>query len=430
MIEFSLLGEERLNPTVIKVVGCGGAGSNAVNRMIQTKESNIEFIAINTDLQALNTSRAEKKLGIGSKLTKGLGAGGKPEIGERAAIEDAEALTNVLRGSDMVFITAGMGGGTGTGAAPVVAKIAKGLGALTVAVVTKPFNFEGRVKMKIANEGIVKLQNEVDTLIAIPSQNLLKNIEKDTPLLEAFRIADGVLSQGVLGISDILTKPGLINTDFNDVRTTMEGKGAAIMGIGEASGKNRAEAAATAAINNPLLEDSRIDGAKNVLVNITGAENLALSEIEQVMDIITGSADQDALIKYGTVIDPETEDTISVTVIATGFTQPSVMAAEAERDVQTGGKSGYVDYNEFVTVTKNALTKNVAGANDIPDAAPQSEAAFAGRPANLETPAYLRNKKIILSDTAFPRRESPQRESVPKGGTGSTQMRQQEFTWK
>jgi hypothetical protein len=233
-----------------------------------------------------------------------------------------------------------------------------------------------------------------------------------------------------LGISDILTKPGLINTDFNDVRTTMEGKGAAIMGIGEASGKNRAEAAATAAINNPLLEDSRIDGAKNVLVNITGAENIALSEIEQVMDIITGSADQDALIKYGTVIDSDVEDSISVTVIATGFTQPSIMAAEAGREAQTNKKLVDFPYDEYFAVTRPALTKNPAGASDMPDAHVPAEAASAGGPVTLETPAYTRNKKIVLNDTAFPRRESLQAGSVSKGMAGSAQMRQQEFIWK
>jgi cell division protein FtsZ len=326
--------------------------------MIQTKEGNVEFIAVNTDLQALNLSRAEKKIGIGSKLTKGLGAGGKPDIGERAAIEDTEALTNVLRGSDMVFVTAGMGGGTGTGSAPIVAKIAKSIGALTVAVVTKPFNFEGRAKMRLAEEGIKKLQAEVDTLIPIPSQNLQKVIEKGTPITEAFLVADGVLSQSVLGISDILTKPGLVNTDFMDVRTALEGKGAAIMGTGLAAGKNRAVDAANFAINNPMLEDSRIDGAKNVLVNITSGENLSLDEITDVMDIITASADQEALIKYGTVIDPDMVDEISVTVIATGFGTP-VSSVELEKGMEGNKRpdGNYVSWNEYIAISRDDITK-------------------------------------------------------------------------
>ncbi|MDR3285011.1 MAG: cell division protein FtsZ [Treponema sp.] len=420
MLDFTLVGEEKINPTVIKVVGCGGGGSNAVNRMIQSKDNAVEFVVINTDLQALNMSRAEKKIGIGNKLTKGLGAGGKPEVGERAAVEDAEALTNVLRGADMVFITAGMGGGTGTGAAPVVAKIAKSLGALTVAVVTKPFNFEGSRKMRLAEEGIIKLQQEVDTLIAIPNQNLMKNIDKKTSITDAFLIADAVLSQSVLGISDILTRPGLINTDFNDVRTTMEGKGAAIMGTGNSSGNNRAVDAATAAINNPMLEDSRIDGAKNVLVNITSGENLALFEIEEVMGIITDTADKDALIKYGTVIDPEMEDEISVTVIATGFGHAPSSLAEPERGAESA-KGNYMDYGSYLAVTRNSLKEKGAGAASgktetaAPAAMPISREA-----SDLETPTVLRRNTISLRDAGL-----SMREPLRAGG-----LRQQEFVWK
>jgi len=263
MIDFSVVGEKTANPTVIKVIGAGGGGSNAVNRMIESGIKNVEFIVVNTDLQALAGSHAHQKIGIGSKLTGGLGAGGKPEIGEQAAEEDFETIENVLKGADMVFITAGMGGGTGTGAAPIIAKIAKQQGALTVGVVTKPFDFEGRAKMRLADEGICKLREEVDTLIVIPNQHLLRIVDKKTPIKQAFLVADDVLRQGVQGISDLITQPGEVNIDFADVRTTMQGKGDAILGVGAGSGDSRALDAATAAITNPLLEDSHIEGAKN-----------------------------------------------------------------------------------------------------------------------------------------------------------------------
>ena len=257
MIDFSIvddkIGEKAANPTVIKVIGVGGGGSNAVNRMIDAGIKNVEFIVANTDLQALSGSRAPKKIGIGSKLTGGLGAGGKPEIGEQAAEEDIDTIANMLKGADMVFVTAGMGGGTGTGAAPIIAKAAKENGALTVGVVTKPFDFEGKVKMRLADEGIAKLHEQVDTLIVIPNQNLLRIVDKTTPIKQAFLIADDVLRQGVQGISDLITQPGEVNIDFADVRTTMEGKGDAILGVGKGEGENRAVDAATAAINNPLL---------------------------------------------------------------------------------------------------------------------------------------------------------------------------------
>ena len=330
MLNFSVMDENPVSPTVIKVIGAGGGGSNAVNRMIEEGLQHVEFIVANTDKQALNKSVAENKLVIGSKLTNGLGAGGKPEIGEKAAIEDSEAIANILRGADMVFVTAGMGGGTGTGAAPIIAKIAKEQGALTVGVVTKPFNFEGNVKMKLAEEGIRKLHEQVDTLIVIPNQYLLSVVDKKTSIKEAFRIADDVLRQGVQGISDLITHPGEVNIDFADVRTTMEGKGDAILGIGEASGENRAVDAATQAISNQLLKDSQIDGAKNILVNIRCSEDFSLIETEEIVNLIRQSADPDVLLIYGQIIDPNMTDTVSVTVIATGFPKNSESVSQQD----------------------------------------------------------------------------------------------------
>ena len=329
-MEFSLVGDKTASPTVIKVIGAGGGGSNAVNRMIDAGVSSVEFVVVNTDLQALNSSNAPVKLGIGSKLTGGLGAGGKPEVGEKAAEEDAETIANVLKGADMVFVTAGMGGGTGTGAAPVIAKIAKEQGSLTVGVVTKPFNFEGKVKMQLAEAGIAKLREHVDTLIIIPNQNLLKIVDKKTPIREAFRKADDILRQGVQGISDVITTAGEVNCDFADVRSCMEQKGDAILGIGEGRGENRAVDAATHAIDNPLLADSHIDGAQNILINITGGDDLTLAETEDIISTITSAAAEDVKLKYGTVIDPSFDDQIKVTVIATGFSSDSVSSGTAE----------------------------------------------------------------------------------------------------
>ena len=324
-------------PTVIKVLGVGGGGSNAVNRMIAGGLSHVEFIAVNTDLQALKLSKAEVTLPLGSQLTGGLGAGGVPEVGEKAAMEDREAIKKILLGADMVFITAGMGGGTGTGGAPVVAQIAKEMDILTVAVVTKPFDFEGRRKMQLAEEGIHRLRESVDTLIIIPNQYLLKIVDRKTPIKEAFLLADDVLRQGVQGISDLITKPGEINIDFADVRTIMKGQGDALMGIGTGRGDNRSVDAATNAINNPLLEDARIEGAKGILVNVTGGEDFSLTEYEEIIKIITANADHDALIIPGTAMDEREDDGVQVTVIATGFhsesqTSPVVQEQDQEED--------------------------------------------------------------------------------------------------
>ncbi len=311
--------EGTINPTVIKVIGAGGGGSNAVNRMIATGVKSVQFIAVNTDLQDLERSKAEIKLGIGTKLTKGLGAGGKPEVGEKAAMEDREIIEQSLRGADMVFVTSGLGGGTGTGSAPIIAQTARDLGALTVAVVTKPFSFEGKVVGRIADEGLDKLRQAVDTVIVIPNQNLLKVVDKKTPIKQAFLLADDVLRQGVQGISDLITLAGDINIDFADVRTVMQGQGDAIMGIGVGTGDNRAVDAANKAVNNPLLEDAKIEGARNVLVNVTGGEDFSLVEYQEIVDYITEKADEDAHIIAGFVTDPRIEDEVRVTVIATGF---------------------------------------------------------------------------------------------------------------
>lgn len=318
-MEIEVMQHREISPTVIKVIGAGGGGSNAVNRMMECGLANVDFVVANTDVQALNYSNAPSKLAIGSKLTGGLGAGGKPEVGEKAAVEDTEMITNAIRGADMVFVTAGMGGGTGTGAVPVIAEIARSQGALTVGVVTRPFDFEGKVKQRLAEEGIEKLRKSVDTLIVIPNQHLLKLVDRRTPIKQAFTMADDVLRQAVQGISDLITHPGLINIDFADVKTTMEGQGDAIMGVGTGEGDNRSVDAATNAINNPLLEDSHIEGANHILINISGSEDMTLVEVEEIVKIVTANADPDALIIYGTAIDNAMGDRISVTVIATGF---------------------------------------------------------------------------------------------------------------
>lgn len=302
----------------IKVIGVGGGGSNAVNRMIEAGVQGVEFIAVNTDAQALNRSKAPIRLQIGEKLTRGLGAGAKPEIGKKAAEESREQIENVLKGADMVFVTAGMGGGTGTGAAPEIAAIARELGALTVGVVTKPFTFEGKRRANQAEQGVAALKENVDTLIVIPNDRLLEIVDKNTPMLEAFREADNVLRQGVQGISDLIAVPGLINLDFADVRTIMTERGSALMGIGQATGENRAQEAAKKAICSPLLETS-IEGARGVLMNITGGTNLSLYEVYEAADIVTQASHPEVNMIFGAVINEELKDEIIVTVIATGF---------------------------------------------------------------------------------------------------------------
>lgn len=317
MLQFEVTNQQFAS---IKVIGVGGGGTNAVNRMIEAGLQGVEFIAVNTDGQALLRSNADIRLRIGDQLTKGLGAGANPEIGRQAAEESREEIIKVLQDVDMVFVTAGMGGGTGTGAAPVIADIAKEMGALTVGVVTKPFSFEGKVRKSQAEEGVKSLKDRVDTLITIPNERLFQIVDKKTSIVEAFRIADDVLLQGVQGISDLITITGLINVDFADVKTIMTNAGSALMGIGLAKGDNRASEAAKTAVSSPLLETS-IEGAKGILLNITGSSNLGLFEINEAAAIVTEAADPDANIIFGAVIDEEMGDEIRVTVIATGFNQ-------------------------------------------------------------------------------------------------------------
>lgn len=319
----------------IKVIGCGGGGSNAVNRMIENGVKGVEFITVNTDAQALQTSKSDQKLQIGDKLTRGLGAGANPEVGKKAAEESRELIFNTLKGADMVFVTAGMGGGTGTGAAPVIAEIAKECGALTVGVVTRPFTFEGRKRAMQAEQGIAALKEKVDTLIVIPNDRLLEIVDKKTPMLEAFREADNVLRQGVQGISDLIAVPGLINLDFADVKTIMTERGSALMGIGEATGENRAAEAAKKAIQSPLLETS-IDGARGVLMNITGGTNLSLYEVNEAADIVASASDLEVNMIFGAVIDESFKDEIKVTVIATGFEHKASVPSQPVRKPSTG----------------------------------------------------------------------------------------------
>jgi cell division protein FtsZ len=316
----------------IKVVGVGGGGNNGVNRMIAAGLRGVEFIAINTDKQALFLSKANTKIQIGEKLTKGLGAGANPEIGEKAANESRDEISQSIKGADMVFVTTGMGGGTGTGAAPIVAQVAKEMGILTVGVVTKPFMFEGRKRMQNAERGIENLRASVDTLITIPNDRLLQVVEKKTSIVEAFRIADDVLRQGVQGISDLIAVPGLVNLDFADVKTIMMDTGLAHMGIGRAAGENRAEEAAKQAIHSPLLETS-IEGARGVLLNITGGADLGLFEVNLAAELVQKSADPDANIIFGAVIDENLKDEIILTVIATGFEKgPSIRKSEKSNE--------------------------------------------------------------------------------------------------
>ena len=313
----------------IKVIGVGGGGSNAVNRMIDSGLQGVDFLVANTETQALDNSKADIKIQLGEKLTKGLGAGANPQVGEEAAQESREEITKALQGSDMVFVTAGMGGGTGTGAAPIVAECAREMGALTVGVVTKPFTFEGKRRKNQADKGIEMLTSKVDTIIEIPNDKLLQVVDKKTPLNEAFRTADDVLRQGIKGISDLITVPGLINLDFADVKTIMTNQGEALMGIGIGEGENRAVDAAKMAINSPLLETS-IEGAKGILLNITGSGDLSLFEINEAAEIISEAADPEANIIFGSVIDENLGDRVQITVVATGFgAQPKSAAVKS-----------------------------------------------------------------------------------------------------
>jgi cell division protein FtsZ len=318
--------EEARNDARIKVIGVGGGGNNAVNRMIDSGMEHIEFIVANTDLQALRMSRANTKIQLGVKLTNGLGAGANPEIGRKAALEDSDKIIEALEGADMVFVTAGLGGGTGTGATPIIASLASEMGALTVAVVTKPFAFEGKRRMQQAERGISELMESVDTTIVIPNEKLLA-VAENAGFFESFRIADDILRQGVQGISDIITIPGIINRDFADVKAIMAGMGYAVMGAATAAGEHRTTEAAQRAIASPLLEAGAIDGARGILINITGSSSLKLAEVQQACTIIQGAAHEDANIIFGAVLDEKMKDSVKITVIATGFTEAEMRSS-------------------------------------------------------------------------------------------------------
>ena len=362
----------------IKVVGVGGAGNNAVNRMIESGIEGIEFIAVNTDAQALFTSKAQTRINIGRATTRGLGAGANPEIGKKAAEESSEELKQVLSGADMVFITCGLGGGTGTGAAPVIAEIAKSLGALVVGVVTKPFAFEGQQRSNKAFDGFENLRNKVDTLITIPNDKILAIIDKKTPLLEAFHVADEILKQGVQGVSELITHPGLINVDFADVRSVMESAGSALMGIGYGSGENRAIEAARAAIESPLLELS-INGAKGLLLNITGGSDLSMFEVDEASRLIKELCDPNANIIFGTSIDERYTGEIKITVIATGFSE--------ETNVQLTGMSrgGFGQNRLFPSTPAPQIQNQSFYGNNTPTPQPEPQNDY-------DVPAFLRNK--------------------------------------
>ena len=354
-IEDTTTGEQA-TPTIIKVVGVGGGGGNAVNRMIANGLKKVSFVALNTDVQALQRSNAQTRIAIGKELTGGLGAGGQPEIGEKAAQESKEEIKKELENADMVFITAGMGGGTGTGAAAVVAEIAKSCNALTVAVVTTPFTFEGKKKLSLAEQGIEKLRKSVDTLIIIPNQHLLNVVEQNTPIKKAFLLADSALLQAVQGISDLITEPGEINIDFADVKTVMKGKGDALIGLGFGEGTNRAVEAAMQSINNPLLENASIEGAKAVLVNIAGGDNLTLQEYQDVVELITANVDEEALITAGQSYNPALGERIRVTVVATGFEHRSVSTGANAAEIFGTNKNGK---GEGETVEQNVYPRKI-----------------------------------------------------------------------
>ena len=351
---------------VIKVVGVGGGGTNAVNRMVDAGLKGVEFIAVNTDAQALLMCDADVKLHIGGKITRGLGAGANPLVGRAAAEESRDEIREILKGADMVFVTAGKGGGTGTGGAPVIAEVARELGALTVGVVTKPFSFEGRKRSSQAEAGIEELAKKVDTLIIIPNDRLLQVVEKRTSIIEAFKVADDVLRQGVQGITDLITVPGLINLDFADVRTIMKSAGSALMGIGVASGENRGVEAARMAISSPLLESS-IEGATGILLNISGGPDMGLFEVNEAAEIISKAADTEANVIFGAVIDESLGEQMRVTVIATGFDRQRHAEAESDRSIE------------------RPMAK-------LPEVAPQKTNAFDMDDDVLEIPRFLRDK--------------------------------------
>ncbi|MGA2390685.1 MAG: cell division protein FtsZ [Candidatus Sulfotelmatobacter sp.] len=408
--------EEPLNDAKIKVIGVGGGGGNAVNRMIDAGVEGIEFIAANTDLQALRMSRAPVKLQLGVKLTNGLGAGANPEVGRKAALEDSDKIIEALEGADMVFVTTGLGGGTGTGAAPIIASLASEMGALTVAVVTKPFSFEGKRRMTQADRGIAELMDSVDTTIVIPNEKLLA-VAEDAGFFESFRVADDILRQGVQGISDIITIPGIINRDFADVKTIMARMGYAVMGTATASGTKRTTEAAQRAIASPLLEAGAIDGARGILINITGSASLKLAEVQQACSIIQSAAHEDANIIFGAVLDEKMKDAVKITVIATGFRE--VPRSQRKPEIYTSFASSHEEAMNFPQAVAPApdpffepmperRVEEVAAPESFPATAPTATAEIISletmrsamvanfEQEDLDVPAFLRKRGDVM----------------------------------
>ena len=385
--------EEPRNDAKIKVIGVGGGGGNAVNRMIDAGVEGIEFIVANTDLQALRMSRAPVKLQLGVKLTNGLGAGANPEVGRKAALEDSDKIIEALEGADMVFVTTGLGGGTGTGAAPIIASLACEMGALTVAVVTKPFAFEGKRRMAQAERGIAELMESVDTTIVIPNEKLLA-VAQDAGFFESFRVADDILRQGVQGISDIITIPGIINRDFADVKTIMARMGYAVMGTATASGQLRTTEAAQRAIASPLLEAGAIDGARGILINITGSASLKLAEVQQACSVIQAAAHDDANIIFGAVLDEKMKDSVKITVIATGFRE--VPAARPFRDMRPSFASAHDDAMEFPETTE-PMTEPEIPAAELRMSEDRAEVRMEGSRFVADPPAAAQNTGDVAS---------------------------------
>jgi cell division protein FtsZ len=398
--------EEPRNDAKIKVIGVGGGGGNAVNRMIESGLEGIEFVVANTDLQALRMSRAAVKIQLGVKLTSGLGAGANPEVGRKAALEDSEKIIEALEGADMVFVTAGLGGGTGTGAAPIIASLAAEMGALTVAVVTKPFNFEGKRRMHQCERGLSDLIDAVDTTIVIPNEKLLA-VAQDAGFFESFRVADDILRQAVQGISDIITIPGIINRDFADVKTIMQGMGYAVMGTATASGTRRATEAAQKAIASPLLEAGAIDGARGILINVTGSSSLKLAEVNEASTIIQNAADEDANIIFGAVLDEKMKDAVKITVIATGFKDADVLRRRQEATrtpliSQRPRRDAFFDDPEIEPTPEpgpdmvmQAPVEAVQVVEPSPTQ-PQVSVAPSFQPDDLDVPAFMRKRTDIM----------------------------------
>jgi len=400
------LDEERRHGAHIKVIGVGGGGGNAVNRMVRAGFDGVEFIVANTDLQTLRGNPAPVKLQLGAKLTKGLGAGAEPNIGRQAALEDTDQIIEALDGADMVFVTTGLGGGTGTGAAPVIASLASELGALTIAVVTKPFRFEGRKRMTQAEQGLAELRECVDTVITIPNERLLATIERTTSLTDAFATADDVLRQAIQGISDLILVPGLINLDFADVKTIMSGMGLAIMGTGVADGQTRAMDAANFAISSPLLEDASVSGARGVIINVTGGPDLSLIEVSEASAVIQEAAHEDANIIFGAVLDPKMTGRVKITVIATGFDRPgAARAASNERSQTPVDLTAYASWKDEagervaaaggsrLTITRRAMLDLPLTPPPAPSVTDDSSPGAEFEPVSpLDVPAFLRRQ--------------------------------------